>query len=149
MRQTHSRKCLPHVLAGNGDMEKPPKGIFDVQEYRKRLSQALNGYKLLYGEITQKDLAAFVGQRIGKRGSISQSTASRWFGGSVPDLRTLLSIAVELEVDPGWLAFGDESRAPVPAHLMSAIALLEQSRDDRDELGGGGKPRTKPKRAKG
>lgn len=63
-------------------------------------------------------------ERIGKRlqkGAPSQTTVGRWMqlrseGGTLPDdLETVEAAALEVDVDPGWLAFGPASEARAPA----------------------------------
>ena len=45
---------------------------------------------------------------------VPQSTVSDWFNSVVPAVEDLEHLAVALEVDPGWLAFGGASKAPGP-----------------------------------
>jgi len=63
----------------------------------------------------QKWLLERVSRRLGK--PVGQTTVSRWLSGAlVPrDIPKLWALAMALEVDPGWLAFGDESKAPSPS----------------------------------
>jgi transcriptional regulator with XRE-family HTH domain len=65
------------------------------------------------GGATQEWLGKRVGRLLGEA-ELSQSAVSRWFKGATPDLDTIAAIAKALEVDPGWLAFGDASLAPSP-----------------------------------
>lgn len=66
------------------------------------------------GTATQSWLGAQVGRKVAPRVSISQSAVSRWMKGSRPDLEVIAAIAETLNVDPGWLAFGELSAAPAP-----------------------------------
>jgi hypothetical protein len=70
--------------------------------------------------VTQIEVGTAVGKSLGKM--MPGPTVSRHFNGRVPDIRTLSAYAEEMGVDPGWLAFGDASRAPppdVPAELLA------------------------------
>jgi transcriptional regulator with XRE-family HTH domain len=72
------------------------------------------------GTATQEWLGKKVGKVLGVSEPISQSAVSRWFRGATPDLETIGAIAKALEVDPGWLAFGDNSQAPSPEDMFRA-----------------------------
>lgn len=57
------------------------------------------------------EMAARIADEIPKR----SSSVSAWFRGkSLPAMTTLVGLAKALEVDPGWLAFGELSQAPGP-----------------------------------
>ncbi len=66
------------------------------------------------GSATQEWLGRQVGRMLPDKAPLSQSAVSRWMKGSRPDLETIASIAHVLQVDPGWLAFGELSGAPAP-----------------------------------
>lgn len=60
--------------------------------------------------VTQEQLAARVGRRIGK--TLTQAASQGWLTGSIPrDLTTMTALADELGVDAGWLYF-DRGNAP-------------------------------------
>lgn len=48
---------------------------------------------------------------------VHQTTVGRWFKDSMPDGDTIAALAQVLEVDPGWLMFGDQSEAPEPSEI--------------------------------
>jgi transcriptional regulator with XRE-family HTH domain len=48
---------------------------------------------------------------------VTPASVSRWKSGSVPDLPTIAALAHLFRADPGWLAFGDLSKAPKPEGL--------------------------------
>ena len=84
------------------------------QGFSSRLFRAWHFLQLRKGGgATQEWLGRRVGKMLGEE-EISQSAVSRWFRGSVPDLETIAAMAKALEVDPGWLAFGEASQAPSP-----------------------------------
>ncbi len=65
--------------------------------------------------ISQSTLGLLVGRRLGVEKGISGATVSRWEADeSTPDLATVRAIAEVCRVDPGWLAFGEGSKAPGP-----------------------------------
>ena len=53
------------------------------------------------------------GTRLSKAVGVSTGQASRWESGkNIPSLGMIVKISRALGLDPGWLAFGDLSRAP-------------------------------------
>jgi transcriptional regulator with XRE-family HTH domain len=89
--------------------------------FRDRLFQAWTYHQLrMGGQLSQEWLAGEVSRRLGLKVPLTQSGVSRWLRGSVPkDLRTIVVLSQALRVDPGWLAFGDDSKAPTPVDPMS------------------------------
>lgn len=64
---------------------------------------------------SQRDFGVLVARKLGLPKALTKMTVSRWESGtSEPGLTTLSCIAELTGVDPGWLAFGKQSRAPVP-----------------------------------
>jgi transcriptional regulator with XRE-family HTH domain len=60
---------------------------------------------------------------------------NKWFNeGVVPDIATIAALAKVLQVDPGWLAFGDESRAPAPRELGNGIAERSEQPRQTDPM---------------
>lgn len=86
--------------------------------FRNRLFEAWGLHQLrMGGNLSQEWLAGEVSRRLGLKTPLTQSGVSRWLRGSVPkDLKTIVAIAQALRVDPGWLAFGGESKAPGPVN---------------------------------
>ena len=69
-------------------------------------------------EMTQEAFASLVGEQLG-RPTVGKVMISRWEQGkAVPTLESLLAVAKAAAVDPGWLAFGDESQAPPPERFL-------------------------------
>jgi transcriptional regulator with XRE-family HTH domain len=70
-------------------------------------------------KIEQSEVAKLVGKELGRE-SLTQGAVSHWLSGrNEPDLATIAAIAKALDVDPGWLAFGqgrepDDPAAPIP-----------------------------------
>lgn len=78
-------------------------------------------------DISQKELGERVAARLREPKPIHQSTAGKWLksgaeGGAVPDVPTIAALALELGVDPGWLAFGTETQAPPPNGYAPPLA---------------------------
>lgn len=70
-------------------------------------------------KMTQEAFAERVGECLGRK-TVGKVTISRWEQGkAVPTLESLLAIARAGTVDPGWLAFGDESQAPPPERFLT------------------------------
>ena len=86
--------------------------------FTERLGQAWGlfvGARARQGRATYPDFAEIVGRvRVPPR-TYDQSMVAKWLEGSVPGLDTIAALAVALNVDPGWLAFGDRSLAPAPS----------------------------------
>jgi transcriptional regulator with XRE-family HTH domain len=66
--------------------------------------------------LNQTELAELVRKAGGKK--VSQSTISDWLNAvTVPGVDDIQALARAFgDVDPGWLAFGDASKAPRPGH---------------------------------
>lgn len=74
--------------------------------------------------VDQKEIGKRAGKAIGRK-AFSQASVSRWFNGTVPDdIETILGIARALRVDPGWLAFGSESAAPMEAASAAVLPVV-------------------------
>lgn len=85
-----------------------------AQNFSARLFRAWHLLQIRkQGGVTQEWLGKRVGRILGEE-DLSQSAVSRWFKGAIPDLDTIEAMAKALEVDPGWLAFGEASAAPSP-----------------------------------
>ena len=85
--------------------------------FRDRLLRAWTLLQARRGRgLSQVWLAQEVGQELGQDGPVGQSTISGYFTGRFQpeDVDRWLALARVLEVDPGWLAFGDDSQAPPP-----------------------------------
>lgn len=92
----------------------------NMSEFRKnlgaRFAGAYRGLEQAKGgrDIGHQEFADMLaGTPGGKR--VSQGSVSKWMNGEVhPQLELIPAIAYVLNVDPGWLAFGDDSEAPMP-----------------------------------
>lgn len=102
----------------NRDQRQPMAG--NGTGFGARLTHAWLRWQLLHHrELQQRELGEIVSTALERRQPYDASQVSRWFGGrSVPDLRTICEIARALDVDPGWLAFGEDSKAPAPSMVM-------------------------------
>jgi transcriptional regulator with XRE-family HTH domain len=86
------------------------------------------------GRMTQEAFAEAVGKQLGKR-TVGKVTISRWErGDTVPTLESLLAIARASRVDPGWLAFGNNSRAPAPGSRSILDEVLRQVSDNEEPV---------------
>ena len=84
--------------------------------FRDRLFRA---WALLQAKLGRSVSQSWLAQRMADelgQASVSQSTISGYFTGKFqPDtIDRWVALAKVLEVDPGWLAFGDDSQAPPP-----------------------------------
>src|SRR5580704_2944477 len=79
-----------------------------------------------WGEGSYALLGRLVGNGKGK--ALERSTIKRWFEGAKPDIDTIARLAKVVNVDPGWLAFGPESAAPMVRHRQRKSAV-----DRKDE----------------
>lgn len=82
-------------------------------------------------DLGQDEVGREVGRYLGLEGAVGQGTVSRWFRASIPDLRTIAALALVLNVDPGWLAFGDLSAAPKPRWVTTSTDADEPARRAR------------------
>lgn len=94
------------------------------EAFRARLRDARLGlglYHLRTGEVLQKDVAKMMG--------MPEGTVNRYFRDTPPSLSVIIELARVLRVDPGWLAFGEASKAPVPEWARPPIA--DEGADDQ------------------
>lgn len=87
-----------------------------VDTFGQRMFRAFTLLRLRRGgDLSQTWLAEELARVMGKPEPFSQGAISRYMHGQIPgELDTILGLAKVLGVDPGWLAFGDESEAPAP-----------------------------------
>jgi transcriptional regulator with XRE-family HTH domain len=72
-----------------------------VERFRQRLRQALLALGLSLGrEVEQQEIARAIG--------MSPSRVNRYFRDNTPPLDVIVLLARALQVDPGWLAFGED-----------------------------------------
>ena len=65
-------------------------------------------------KVTHSDLGEAIARQL-RRAPFSAATVSQWLSGKQAlSLQVTLALAKLCGVDPGWLAFGEESRAPAP-----------------------------------
>jgi transcriptional regulator with XRE-family HTH domain len=68
-------------------------------------------------KVTHSNLGEAVAQQL-RRAPFSAATVSQWLSGKQAlNFSVTLALAKLCRVDPGWLAFGEESRAPAPEPL--------------------------------
>ena len=90
---------------------------------RARIELADAGYR----KPSQTDLGVLVGRYLGLPKGVTAATVSRWEADqTVPDIETVGAIAAVCNVDPGWLAFGERSRAPGPDSGSSKSELDDE-----------------------
>lgn len=69
---------------------------------------------------TQGALGVHLARALRREEGIPAATVSRWEAGlTTPDLEMIRTIAQIAKVDPGWLAFGNESASPSPVSNVS------------------------------
>lgn len=78
--------------------------------------------RLRHRDVTLAELGELVAQQLGRQKAFDPSVVARWIKGRQdPDTRDAwLALAETLQVDPGWLAFGDASSAPAPEGFVAA-----------------------------
>ena len=86
--------------------------------------------------MSQERLGGLLSAQLGREQPISGATISRWESNdATPDLATLEALAVVCRVDPGWLAFGERSKAPAPWDRVPTHRLLgHEQRIERELL---------------
>jgi transcriptional regulator with XRE-family HTH domain len=85
----------------------------DGTGFHSRLFIALSLWQAKHGRrLSQAKLGELIGRLEGE--PVPQSTVSDWFNEVVPSVHYMEPLAKALEVDPGWLAFGNASKAPPP-----------------------------------
>ena len=105
----------PRPLHLHRTTDRPMTKPIEDTGFAQRLFRAWYLFQLKKGgSATQEWLGRQVGKKLVDREPLSQSAVSRWMKGAKPDLETIAAIAEVLQVDPGWLAFGELSRAPAP-----------------------------------
>jgi transcriptional regulator with XRE-family HTH domain len=78
--------------------------------FRQRLQQARLALGVRRGrEVRQQEVAEMLG--------MNDARVNRYFRDVVPSLEVIAQLARALEVDPGWLAFGEDSKAPTPSFM--------------------------------
>lgn len=83
--------------------------------FGQRMFHAFTLLRLRKGELSQAWIAEELGRVMGKQEGFTPSAISRYMRGQIPgELETILGLARVFGVDPGWLAFGDDSKAPPP-----------------------------------
>lgn len=100
-----------------------PRGCMGDASFKDRMFVGLIAAATAHrGKVSQEDIREDVARRL-KRPGLTAAAVSRHFNGRIPrDLKTLLAYAQAMGVDPGWLAFGPDSKAPapdVPAALLA------------------------------
>ena len=97
------------------------RDAFKHLEFRERL------------DITNQEMAERVADIL-HRPAVTGASASRWKTGSVPDLGVIGALAEICGVDPGWLAFGEQTGAPSP-DVFSSPEARERARPHRRRSG--------------
>lgn len=76
-------------------------------DFRQRLQQARLALGMSRGqEVRQVDVAKMIG--------MPEARVNRYFRDTIPSLDVIVLLARALEIDPGWLAFGDECKSNAP-----------------------------------
>lgn len=72
--------------------------------------------------VTRREVARRAAAYLGLSRPVPERTVGRYFEGRVPrdSLKVIEALAHALHVDPGWLAFGEKSRAPIPRAARTA-----------------------------
>lgn len=81
-------------------------------------------------EVSDTEVGRRVGKRLG-RGALGYGAVYKWKRGTVPGVSTVLAIAAVCGVDPGWLGFGEDSRAPAPATWTIVLTSRDEAARER------------------
>lgn len=81
----------------------------------KRIRRAWRRYQGDHGDITQEEVGARVAQLLGRQRPFTRQQINDYFTATEPRFTVGVAIAVALEVQPTWLAFGDEGLAAIAA----------------------------------
>lgn len=83
---------------------------------------------------------------------VVQTTVTRWFTGSRPERELMIGLCKALGeglpggIDPGWLDYGDDSRAPAPAFGANERRFLPAVTPEEAEAGRAQKRHAKKRR---
>lgn len=80
-----------------------------ADSFNKRFLRAYKLYEVRLGRNVRHEEFAKTVAKAGRRKPPNASTVGRWKDDNVPDLATIALISKVLDVDPGWLAFGEAS----------------------------------------
>jgi transcriptional regulator with XRE-family HTH domain len=98
------------------EVREPEESVAGPEGFQDRLNLAWLALHRKEGKFVPKvEIGRRVGEMLRRDKPFNPSAANKWFNeGSVPDVGTIAALATVLQVDPGWLAFGDASQAPAP-----------------------------------
>jgi hypothetical protein len=108
---------------------------FDAIALVDRLSFAFGLAVARHRLQSQGEMAKLLAERSGV--TIKASAVSRWLAGSRPSLEHIVALAALAGVDPGWLAVGDLSQAPIPESYLPP-KVIRRTGQRRPPPGGGG-----------
>ena len=66
-------------------------------------------------KIENSEIGRRVAEKMGREEPYRSQSVGRWLEESEPGLDVIVGLAEVLGVDPGWLAFGEASKAPAPS----------------------------------
>lgn len=84
-------------------------------------------FLLCYMQLSRKEQTSMSFEELTRRIAktlgrpISGTTVTRWRDGSEPDAEHAIAVAKVFTVDPGWLMFGEHSKAPAPEWATGAV----------------------------
>ena len=92
--------------------------VLSGETFADRMALAFLRLTVKGGDAPRRIHPAEFGELIGARldgVTVPAEVVISWFAETVPDLQTIMAIAEICGVDPGWLAFGNASKAPTPS----------------------------------
>lgn len=110
-------------------------GAFDEIALIDRLSFAFGLAVARHRLQSQGEMAGLLSEKSGF--SVKASAVSRWLSGSRPSLEHIFALAALAGVDPGWLAMGELSQAPIPESYLPP-AVVRRTGQRKPPPGGGG-----------
>ena len=103
--------CQYPLLCGSTEIMQPTTGT----EFNNRVRLAHRHREAeLNRDLGQAEIGVEMGKLLGT-GKLTQATVSRYFRDTEPELAKICALATVLGVDCGWLAFGDQTKAPAPS----------------------------------
>ncbi len=113
----------------------PNEGLAVAGGFKDRLFTAWLWAQQQYGgPIKKKELTDEINAILVTLGArkdddpIRQSVMTEWFNGAIPrEAETMVALAQALGVDPGWLHYGEYSRADGPPSILKKLEQTNQA----------------------
>ena len=114
-------KCLELTSSDKGKFASEAAGFGE-----RLLTIRLQWQVIHRRRLTDAEIAREVANRTSREKPHTATSVGRWFQGTQPDNFAIAALADYFGVDPGWLAFGDDSDASLP-HALQEIASVAEN----------------------